>query len=214
MDAAHDVAHVTTDETAAVASEAKAQLQDLYAQTRQELSDQASKQQVRVASGLRDVGDELASMARSSERGGVASDLVQRASDRVGGAAAWLYERDPKGVLDEVKDFARRRPGVFIAGAAIAGVLVGRLTRALAQSAAESSGSGSSSGPVAGTAASVRPADFAGAAAGSAADSSVSPSESTLPAPGPGEDVPVYAESAANFDAGLREDSDERPDAF
>lgn len=194
MDAAGDVAQVTKDEAAAVAGETKAQLQDLYAQTRQELSDQASKQQERLASGLRDVGDELGSMARNSEGSGIAADLVQRASERIGGAAAWLNERDPGGVLDEMKAFARRRPGVFIAGAAIAGVIVGRLTRALAQSAAESSGSASGSA--------------------ARADSSAQVTGSALPPAAPGEDVPVYAESAANWTAGRREESDERPDAL
>ena len=34
-------------------------------------------------------------------------------------------------VLDELRRFARRRPATFLIGAAIAGVVVGRLTRNL-----------------------------------------------------------------------------------
>ena len=43
-------------------------------------------------------------------------------------------------MLEEVKDFARRRPGTFLLGAAIAGVLAGRATRGGVAAARESSG--------------------------------------------------------------------------
>lgn len=130
--AAKDVAHTAKEEAASVAGEAKLQFKDLYAQSRTELTGQASQQQERLASGLSAAGDELGSMARNSENGGFATDLVQQASARLSDAAAWLNDRDPAAVLEEVKRFARRRPLVFIAGAAIAGIVAGRLVRSLA----------------------------------------------------------------------------------
>lgn len=136
-DAATKVVHTATDEAASVAGEAKSQLKDLYTQSRTELSGQAAHQQERLASGLQAAGDELGSMARSSENGGVATDLVQQVSARLSDAASWLNERDPAAVLDEVKRFARRRPLVFIAGAAVAGIVVGRLARSLAAASHE-----------------------------------------------------------------------------
>ncbi len=51
------------------------------------------------------------------------------------GASDWLAQRDPGSLLHEVKSFARRKPGVFIAGALVAGVVAGRLTRALTENA-------------------------------------------------------------------------------
>lgn len=134
---ATDVVDTAKDQAASVAHEARTQAKDLYRTTTRELREQAGTQQQRLADGLRSVGDELDSMAESSAEPGVASDLVQQVSRRVGSAASWLSERDPSSVMDEVKRYARRKPGTFIAIAAVAGVVVGRLTRALASAASD-----------------------------------------------------------------------------
>jgi hypothetical protein len=143
-DAGTHVAQVAKDETKRVASEAGAQVKNLVQDAGQELRDQAAAQQTRVANGLRSVGSELASMAENSENSGMARDLVQQVSQRANSAAAWLDARDPGSLVDEVKSFARRRPGVFIAVAAGAGLLAGRLTRALVQPAGSDTNSGTS----------------------------------------------------------------------
>jgi hypothetical protein len=57
------------------------------------------------------------------------TDLAQEASRRGGAIADWLDTHEPADVLDEVKRFARRRPVAFLALAAAAGVVAGRLTR-------------------------------------------------------------------------------------
>lgn len=142
--AAHDVVGTAKGEAASVGRETKVQITDLFHQTRNELSDQASKQQERIAQGLSALGDELGAMARSSDSSGIASDLVEKASGRVTEAGNWLASRDPSTLVSEVKAFARRRPGVFIGGAVLAGIAVGRLTRALAANAKESTSHGSS----------------------------------------------------------------------
>ena len=126
------VADVTKDETRAVASETKRQARRLAGDARRELRDQAAAQQTRAASGLRSVGGELSRMADGSTEPGVATDVVREAGRRVDGVAQWLDQRDPGSLLQEVKMFARRRPGVFLAIALGAGVVAGRLTRALA----------------------------------------------------------------------------------
>lgn len=126
------VAEVTKDETKAVASETGRQARRLAEEARRELRDQAAVQQIRVAGGLRSVGGELSRMADGSTEPGVAADVVREAGRRVDGVARWLDERDPGSLLHEVKMFARRRPGVFLAIAVGAGVVAGRLTRALA----------------------------------------------------------------------------------
>ncbi len=132
---AKDVLGTAKDEAATVAGEVKFQAKDLYAQTQQELRDQAGTQQQRIAASLRAVSDDLGSMAEKSDADGVASDLVQQVSGRLSAAATWLGDRDPGSVLTEVKRFARRQPVTFILGAAVAGIIVGRLTRALAANA-------------------------------------------------------------------------------
>ena len=131
------VADTAKGEAKAVAQEVKYQAKDLYAQTQRELKDQAQVQQHRAAVGLRSVSDELRSMTANAENPGLAADLLNQVSTRLSGAASWLGDRDPSAVLSEVKSFARRKPGTFIIGAAILGVVAGRLTRALAANASD-----------------------------------------------------------------------------
>jgi gas vesicle protein len=138
------VAGTAKEEGAKVVTEAKTQVKDLFEQTKGELADQAGTQQQRVASGLHSISDELGEMG-SNAPGGVASDLVQQAASRVGSVASWLEQRDPGSLLDDVRTFARQRPGTFIAIAAGAGILAGRLARSAKSVAADSASSTASS---------------------------------------------------------------------
>ncbi|MFM9919736.1 hypothetical protein VLI63_09310 [Lacisediminihabitans sp. H27-G8] len=139
------VADTAKSEAAEVVNEAKTQVKDLYATTQRELKEQAGLQQERVASGLRSIGEELGSMAAQAQQPSVASDLVRQASERMGRAASWLDARDPGSLLSEVTGYARRNPGTFIAVAAVAGAVAGRLTRALATNAADQKDTSASS---------------------------------------------------------------------
>ncbi|TFC36681.1 hypothetical protein [Cryobacterium sp. TMT2-42-4] len=127
--AGQHVAGVTKQELHKVCSETKSQAKALYRETQTELADQTASQQKRVASVIRSLADEFGAMAGTSETQGVASDLAQQAATRATGIADWLDQRDPGSLLSEVKNYARRKPGTFIAIAAVAGVLAGRLTR-------------------------------------------------------------------------------------
>ena len=73
-------------------------------------------------------------MADNSEQSGLATEFAHQASDRTGSIADWLDGRQPGDLLNDVRDFARRRPGAFLLGALVAGVVAGRLTRNLASS--------------------------------------------------------------------------------
>ena len=135
--ATHEVVDVAKQETSSVASEAGRQAKKLAGQVRDEFRDQAATQQTRVADGLHSVGSAFTSMAGTSSDGGYAPQLVRAAGERVDSVANWLGTRDPGAVIDDVRRFARRRPGVFIAIAVGAGVLIGRVTRALATPSTE-----------------------------------------------------------------------------
>ncbi|HVX07718.1 hypothetical protein [Humibacter sp.] len=141
-DAGSDVASVAKEQAQDVLEEGKAQASELLHQTQDELREQAAHQQERVAAGLHSISDELTQMASASESGGMASDLVRQAARRADSIATWLGDRDPGSLLSEVKSYARRNPGTFIAIAALAGAVGGRLTRALASGG--SSGAGGS----------------------------------------------------------------------
>lgn len=125
------VAGTAAEEASNVKQEVGQQARNLVGQVRSQLSSQVSTQQERAVGGIRSVSDELRSMANSSESQGAASNLVSQAASRVGDVAGWLEGREPSQLLEDVKRFARRRPGVFIAIAAGTGIVVGRLAKSL-----------------------------------------------------------------------------------
>ena len=126
------VASTAASEASNVTAEARRQAKDLG----HEFSDQAQQQAVlqkdKAASGLHSLGNELRSMAQGGQSGPV-TDLTHQAADKVSDLATWLERRDPGSLLDEVRAYARRKPGTFLLGAAAAGVVVGRLTRGAVQ---------------------------------------------------------------------------------
>jgi hypothetical protein len=214
-DAAKDVASTAKEETASVAREASTQLHELYGQARIELSDQAASQQQRLSEGLRSVGDELSTMASSSEGSGVATDLVRQASERLSAAAAWLGDRDPASVLDELRSFARRRPVVFLAAAAAAGIVVGRLTRALASGGGSGAPGPSASRPAVARPPATTPTTSVGTTAGGEAGfDAIVASSAPRADDATAVDPPLYAESASRLQTPPEEVTDERRDTF
>ncbi|GAA2196050.1 hypothetical protein [Micromonospora lupini] len=135
------VAHTAAEQGGQVAAEARRQARQLTGQAGGQLREQAQTQQRRAADSLRDIGRELGSMAERDGDSGLAGQAVRRAADAAQQAAGWLDEREPGEVLDDVRTYARRHPGTFLAGAAVAGLLVGRLTRGLTGSASGNGGS-------------------------------------------------------------------------
>jgi hypothetical protein len=132
VQAGKHAADTAKEQASAVTAEAARQGKDLARQAQSELAAQASQQQQRLAGSLHALGNELASMASRSENPGVATDLVHQAAGTTRHVASWLEDREPGQLLEDVKTFARQRPGLFIALAAGVGVAAGRLTRGLA----------------------------------------------------------------------------------
>ena len=128
--AGSQVASTAADQAREVAHETQRQAQDLLHQGRQQLRHQTVAQQQKAASGLSSLAQELRGLADGSSQGapGPARDLLQQASGYVEQFADRLQNREPADLLDDVRAFARRRPGTFLLGAALAGVLAGRLT--------------------------------------------------------------------------------------
>ncbi|GIF53782.1 hypothetical protein DFJ67_5656 [Asanoa ferruginea] len=135
-----DVVSTAKDQVGQVAHETARQARDLYGTTRAQLRDQAGAQQKRAAGGIRSLGDEIRSMADKGGQDGPASELARQASGRISDVADWIEAREPGQVVDEVKQFARRHPGAFLAGAAVLGVLAGRLTRGVTADAPDNGG--------------------------------------------------------------------------
>ena len=128
-EAGKDLAHEAKERAGEVAHEAKDRAGTLLHQARTEVTEQASTQQQRLASSLRTMGAELTQMSGAADEPGYATDLVRQASGMADRLAGWFEDREPGDVMREAKDFAQRRPGAFLAIAAGAGLLAGRLLR-------------------------------------------------------------------------------------
>lgn len=131
-EAGGQVARTTKDQAANVVGEATRQARDLIGEARTQVGDQAGAQKGRAVEGLRSLGDELHQMADQSTRSGLATEVARQAAARAYGLADHLDRHEPVELLDQVRAYARRRPVVFLTGAAVLGVLAGRLTRNLA----------------------------------------------------------------------------------
>jgi len=147
--AAGDVGQTAAEKAKDVAGEAQRRARDLVGEAREQVNGQVSEQHRNLVGNLQTLADELSSMAGASEQQGLASEIVGQAGERARGAADWIGNRQPGDLINEVRSFARRRPGTFLVGALVAGVAVGRLTRGVV--AAHSDDPAGSSGSVNGS---------------------------------------------------------------
>ena len=143
-DQGRHVAGTAKDEAANVAGTAAEQARTVLTDARQQVasqvSDQATTGRDKLSETLRTLGDDLQQMAQGQAPAqGMAVDLAQEVSDRVRALGSHLEGREPGQLLDDARDFARRRPGTFLLGALAAGVVAGRMFRATADGAAAAS---------------------------------------------------------------------------
>ncbi|TDX03115.1 CsbD family protein [Kribbella sp. VKM Ac-2566] len=144
-EAARDVAGTVKEKTSDVTSDVRQEARRLAGQTRQELVGQASQQKDKAADALRSMGEELRGMAEHGSSTG--AQLARHGAGFTDRAADFLEQHEPGDLLDEVRGFARRKPGTFLLVAAAAGVVAGRLTRALASDGTSDRTSDGSSTP-------------------------------------------------------------------
>lgn len=135
VDKGQQVVEVAKEQAAAVTAEASNHAKDLLSQGRDELGSQLVTQQQRLGSLVHSFAEELGSMGSSADNPGPLSGLAKQGSRTVGELAHRLENSEPSDLLNDVRNFARRRPVVFLTGAALAGILVGRLSRSLASEA-------------------------------------------------------------------------------
>jgi hypothetical protein len=151
------VAQTASEQAKEVAQETGRQARDLVGEAREQVRQQAGAQHRSLVTSLRSLGEELGGMTAGSQQSGIAGEAAGQLRDRVQGAADWLEGREPGELIEELRRFARRRPGAFLVGAVAAGVVAGRLTRGVVAvhtddtddtDATPRSGFGSQRGPV------------------------------------------------------------------
>lgn len=140
VEAGADVARTVKEQGREVVQETGRQARGLYMKARSELDSQARAQQDRAVTGLRALADEADAMAEQGGQSGPVTQFAHQASDQLRRAGQWLDQREPSHLIDEVKTYARQHPAAFLAGAAILGVLAGRVVKNLASDSDGSSG--------------------------------------------------------------------------
>jgi len=135
---ARDVVQTARARAGEVTEEITAQGRSLLEETTGQLEQQAKVGAQRAATSLQRLGTEAQALAEGRpEDAPVLSEYVWKVADGCYGAADRMHQlandvesRGFSGVLEDLSDYARRRPGTFLLGAAVLGFGVGRMVKA------------------------------------------------------------------------------------
>jgi len=141
--ATQGVAQEAKTQASNMVSEAKGQLSSLVDQTKQELRTQMDSRSQQAVEGLQTLSRQLTALKEGRmEEAGRMQEVLGDVQQRVQRYAQSVQERGPSAMADDVTNFARRRPMVFLVGAALSGFAIGRLVRAGAMSGSQNGSSG------------------------------------------------------------------------
>lgn len=141
---AKDIAGTAREQVGQVGHEVAAQGQRVLDEAKGKLREQGEQQSAQVASTLRSWSGEARALADGRpEQAERLRGYASQAADKVAEVADRFEERGIEGAVEDVKTFARRRPGVFLLGVGIAGFAAGRLLR----SASSAPSTGQSTSP-------------------------------------------------------------------
>ena len=140
-------------------------------------------------------------MAGDRAGSAIAEEEVREVSDRARSFGSHLQDREPGQLVEEARDFARRRPGTFLVGALAAGVVAGRLFRATADGAAAASLADTTDAPTPGTT----------SLTGTTGTPSAAPTGYTAPVPSFDADTGIGYGTGADGTGGLDETPDPTP---
>jgi hypothetical protein len=153
-DEGRHVAGAAKEQVATVASEAADQarsvVSDAVSQVSGTVREQTSTQRDRLVSTISAFGDDLSSMADQGAPG-LATDVARQVADKARSITSQLEGREPQELLEDVRRFARQRPGTFLLGALVAGVVAGRLIRGTGDAIAGAAATQPSGGGTVGT---------------------------------------------------------------
>ena len=125
-----ELADTVRNQADQVKGELAGQAKAMLSETQGQLQAQADVQASRLASALFQVGTQAVALSQGQpEQAGPLVDYAEQAANWLDGAAAHIEERGLEGLATDVVDFARRRPALFLTGAAVVGFGVGRIIR-------------------------------------------------------------------------------------
>ncbi|MEU3945107.1 hypothetical protein [Streptomyces sp. NPDC029526] len=134
-EAAGQVAGTAAEQARTVAGEARRQAGSAVRDLRGRAVEEADGQARRAAGTLRQWAGDLSDLADHARHDSAARGLAAEAAGRSHRAADYLEQQGVEGLVADLQGFARRRPGTFLGGALLAGLVVGRLVKASGNSA-------------------------------------------------------------------------------
>jgi hypothetical protein len=127
---ARSVAATVGEQTSVVIEEATSHARDLAEDAKQQLHRQATSQTEQLGGVIGQLGDRVHALAEGRpDDAGPVGQYADRIADQVDQLAGRIDRLGFDGMVDELQHFARRRPGAFLAGAALAGFAVSRMGR-------------------------------------------------------------------------------------
>jgi len=125
--AASEVTGTAKEQVGSVVGETVAQAKDLTSTVKEQASQQVKSQTEFASQALRDLSKQLS----EGDTSGVVGTVLTEVGNRVQGLADALEQKGPQGLLEDARTFARRSPGTFLLGAALAGLVTGRLVKGM-----------------------------------------------------------------------------------
>jgi len=145
-EAGKNVAQETKAQASQVVGQAKEQIHTVVGQARTEVQGQLDAKASQAAGGLRTLSEQLNALQQGRpEQAGQIGTYISEAQRAVTSFAERIDRDGVQGVMNDVTQFARRRPGLFLLGAATVGFAMGRTLRA-GMAASQEDGSNGSSG--------------------------------------------------------------------
>lgn len=130
-ESAHDLKGTLGEEARGVAVEATERARGLVAQANDQARQQLSEQVDHLGAAFTRMRDELDALADGRpEEAGSASEYTRNLASELGRIGEAIASRGIEGLMGDLEGLARRRPGAFLGGAALAGFLTARMLRA------------------------------------------------------------------------------------
>lgn len=137
MGGAGQPAQAAKETVGQVAAQAQQQAGQVVEQVKRQGMSQLSAQKTTVAQSIQGVAqaaDQFSQQLRQSNQDSLAG-YVSQASGQLQRASSYLNNNDITNIVDDVEDFARRQPALFIGGAFLLGALAARFLKSSDQSA-------------------------------------------------------------------------------
>jgi hypothetical protein len=129
-DRARETAETGKAEAGHVVAEAKNHTSRLIGETGDRAREHADQQLGRAAGAIDQLGEQLDDMAaNSSQQDGYLVALARDGAHRAHALSRHLDDGGLDGIVDDVTQFARRKPGTFLAASFAVGLVLGRVTR-------------------------------------------------------------------------------------